>query len=346
MFTARHAHHELVWWMFLMALAALLTLLLANTPLYGIDDSNDPATPSQSATETWAEAVSQFRGAQFEAAAESFADTAGGLSEYGIVDPRQDAGLSVWNVLVTHARGDLNEAINGWQEVPLPEHAEVWRHVATAAALLELDRQEEASIALDAAWDADRENAVVHYYTALWNLNAARRSHEWLDAWTPEAFRFTSRPVVAPNSKDTYQLAAMQQFEKALELAPNIERGELLVPTTWTHEPVLRPSVDDLLRAVGGYRFEGMSHSILGTMFLDRGQMELAEEHLDQAVAHKAPVAFSYQELAEEYEELDRPFDAARAYAKSLADGSAGSGQLRAMVENLRRAVGQAWQQQ
>ncbi len=345
MFAARHAHSEMLWWMFLMALAALLTLLMANTPLYGNDVSNDPAPPAQSATESWAEAVSQFRGGKFDVAVECFADAANGLSEYGIEDPRQDAGLSVWNVLVTHAQGNLVDAIDGWQEVPLPEQAEVWRHVATAAALLELDRHEEASIALDAAWDVDRDNAVVQYYTALWNLNAARRSHEWLDAWTPDAFRFTSRPTVTPNSESTYQLAAMQQFEEALELAPNIERGELLVPTTWTHEPVLRPSVDDLLRAVGAHRFEGMSHSILGTMFLDRGQMELAEAHLDQAVAHKAPVAFSYQELAEEYEELGRPFDAARAYAKSLADGSAGSGQLRAMVENLRRAVGQAWQQ-
>lgn len=344
MYTARHAHAELVWWVFLMALATLLTMLMANTPLNGNDVERNPGPVVANATESWAEAVSQYRAGQYQVAAEHFANTEVALQEYGLQNAGQDAGLTAWNTLVIHAQGDLVTAVQAWQATPLPEGTEVWRQVAMAAALLELDRQDEASKALDAAWNADPENPVVHYYTALWNLNAARRAHQWLDAWSPDAFRFSGRPVVTPNSETTYQLAAIEQFEKAIELAPNVERGQPLVPTNWTHEPVLRPTVDDLLHALGRYPFEGMSHSILGTMYLDRGQMELAEEHLDRAVEYNAPVAFSYQELAKTYEEMDRPFDAARAYAKSIADGSAGSGQLRAMVENLREAFGQTWQ--
>lgn len=344
MFTARHAHAELGWWVFLMVLATLLTMLMANTPLNGKEIAGAPAPAMVSATESWADGVSQFRANQFEAAAKHFANTETALRDYGLQAAQQDAGLMVWNAIVTQARGDLVGAVSLWQQVPLTEGAEVWRQVAIAAALLELDRHDEASDALDAAWEADPQNAVVHYYTGLWNLDAGRRAHQWLDAWAPDAFRFTSRPAVTPNSESTYQLAAMQEFEKAIDLAPNVERGQPLVPAAWTHEPALRPTVDDLLHAMGRYRFEGMSHSILATMYLDRGQLELAEEHLDQAVANDAPVAFCYQELAQNYEEFDRPFDAARAYAKSIADGSAGAGQLRAMVENMRRAIGQAWQ--
>jgi hypothetical protein len=67
-------------------------------------------------------------------------------------------------------------------------------------------------------------------------------------------------PQVAPNTRGMYELMAMQELAKAIELAPAIDLRAPLAPAAWAAEdvqylPLVMPTVGDLLLAQGADRY-------------------------------------------------------------------------------------------
>jgi len=131
------------------------------------------------------------------------------------------------------------------------------------------------------------------------------------------------------------ELAATGAFEQAIEYAAQVDRNQPLLPPEWPLESQLLPTVGDLLLALGAEHFEATAHVTLAQMFLERSNLELAEQHLDAARARGAQVAFGYQDLTTGYEQVNRPVDAARAGLKALAYGPHERDDLARLLANL-----------
>jgi tetratricopeptide (TPR) repeat protein len=254
------------------------------------------------------------------------------------IDPNEQ----LWKILAAHRSGDAQEALLGWELVELPRETDVWRHVARGMALLQLGEIERAALALSKAEELQPDQPVVHYAMAILRLEQARTAREWYDAIGPMVVRlatFGPREVV-PNSKSMYQLAAMMEFEKALELADNLERTLVLVmPDHRVQATVALVTVGDLLEAIGADRYEGQTHNMLGMMYVERANGEAAEQHLDAAVKQGANVVYGYRDLAALYELQDRHGDAFRVHLKSLGRDPSLVRPMYKALENAAKAV-------
>lgn len=349
--TARsNAGWELIWWIALVAIAGGLALLMTSPLLAAAPviteprvEQTAPAAPRMLGPlqEAWARAVDDFRCGEPEIARQELAVALDDIGQDGPVVPGNLA-LSVWRILLDHATGQGDRAIAGWHHVLLPPRMDVWRHVALASAYLETGQLEAAADAINAGWEIDAQHPLLHYYRGLLLLEeAAAQGIEFYDAAEQGPTRLASYrpPTVMPNSASMYRLVASMQIERAIEHAGAVVRHEPLVPVQPVYESRLTPTVDDLLAAIGADRFEGDAHHVLGDLFLERGNAELAEEHFDAATGAGVRVIFGYGELAAYYESHQRSLDAARAFAKELrsspAHGSAGW----RMLANLSRAM-------
>lgn len=236
----------------------------------------------------------------------------------------------LWTILDDHQRGHPEAALAGWQQLQLPPEAEVWRALAVGVAQLQRGRLDDAGAALARAGELEPENAVVHYYLALYRLTQAHQAEDWYDAAGPQGPRLVARqlPPVVPNSKSMYELAAMMEFERAIELAPYLQIDQTLLPTELIEFDSLypclsiSPAVSDLLRALGADNFVAKAHHGLSVLHLDRGALEAAERHLDAAAATGASIVYGYDDLAAEYEAAGRHTDATRAYLKAIGKGA------------------------
>jgi hypothetical protein len=132
-----------------------------------------------------------------------------------------------------------------------------------------------------------------------------------------------------------YELAATRDLERAIETAVCFDPDVALIPEEWTTEPQLRPTVADLLLVTGATNFERNAHHMLGYLFIERGALEVAEEHLDQAKDLGAEVPYLFNDLGEEYEAEGRHADAARAYLKAVGNGPDRVGALMRFFQNL-----------
>ena len=108
------------------------------------------------------------------------------------------------------------------------------------------------------------------------------------------------------------------EFDLAVENAAAIRLDESLVPPDGPTSVAQYPTVGDLLQAIRAARFEGVAHSQLGRLCLEQGDLERAEYHLDQSVFLGLAVPLAYENLAEQYTAMERPWDAARAYYKAM----------------------------
>lgn len=311
--SSKQMQWEIIWWMVILALAALVALAMTTTPLYGqtIDKTGDrPAAMYELSM-----AVSSYRAHEFEHARWHLA-RAESLLPTGMERP----SVEVWQILTAQARGDVPATIHGWKGAVLEPTCEVWRHVGMASTLLRADRLEQAEKALDQAAELDPNNPVAYYVSGLVNLEQSRRALEYLDAVGPTWFKLAGyhRPPVLPNSRAMYQLAAMHDLERAIEEADYVYPHVSLTPSYGTLPETMQPTVADLLVAMGAENFVAESHNMLGTMYLKADQEELAEQHMDAAAGMGVRVLYGYADLAESYARQDRPADAARAYGKAF----------------------------
>ncbi|HTN74060.1 MAG TPA: tetratricopeptide repeat protein [Pirellulaceae bacterium] len=260
------------------------------------------------------------------------------VTQYELADPN----LQLWRILEQHRAGQPEEALTGWEQLALPCETEVWQQVAMALAELQLGQLEPAAEHLDRALQIEPRNPVAHYVLAILRLEQARNAKEWYDAIGPVQLRFAAyRPrEVVPNTSGMYELNAMMELEQAIAHAGDVDRTRFLLPPQ-QQLLITTPAatVGDLLVALGADKFEPQAHNVLGTMCLERGAYEQAEEHMDAAHTAGLTVVFGYQDLGAAYQREGRHAEAFRAYLKSIGNDPGVLHPLQHALENAGRAI-------
>lgn len=326
MATTYPAHRELFWWLVVLALAGFLTLCWTTASVEGAAPVWTTDTVDARSVADWRAAVAQFRAGDPGAARELLPHDA------VVVDP----ALTLWQALVTHATERGEEALARWETVSLPPESAVWQCLARVAILLEHDRLGEAELILAEAWRLAPEQPLVHYYQGLFELSSLAPWRRTL-MHAPWAAA-TNRAEVSETA-----LAAMAHLERAVALAPELDRQAWLLPVEVTAYPELRPTVADLLVALGVGNFVGDAHHLLGQMFLDQGQYEVAEEHLDAARRAGNQVVLAYEDLADAFVVEGRHRDAARVLGKTLLTPSGNLPNALKLWRQLRQAGLEEW---
>lgn len=339
----KHVGWNLFWWFLIGTLALWIVLAMTARPLYGNDGvpaATQPPVVNNMADEMTA-MVADFRAGRMTDAA-ARCDAILGMrvlaEEY---QPTWGHDVwDIWGVLLAQANGQTDEAVAGWETLDLPRDMLVWKHVALTAANLDLGRIEEAEAQLDVAWMHDGANPLVHYYTALYNLELADRGREWFDVPQRPVIQLVGyAPRAVPNTTGMFRLIAIAELERALEGAPGLVTEVPLLPPAWATEPEYCPTVADVLQAIGAGNFEVQAHHMLGDLFRADGRLELAEQHLDAVTDAGTLPVYGYDELADAYAAQGRHIDAARAYAKAVhahPGDSAAAGQV---FNQLREAL-------
>jgi Flp pilus assembly protein TadD len=226
-------------------------------------------------------------------------------------------------ILERHRTGEVEEAIAEWKQADLPRETDTWKGVALGAAYLQAGRTDEAEEWLDLALKANGDNAVAHYYVGLLRIAQADRAREWHDAIGPPAWMFIALPKIVPNTRSMYELAAMMELEKAIELAPLMNLEATLAPVSITSSEQSTPTVRDLLTALGAQRYPARAHNALAALYTDHWQLDAAERHIDAAVSERMNAPFAYRELGIALERTGRYEDAARVFMKAFRHGDA-----------------------
>jgi tetratricopeptide (TPR) repeat protein len=322
MLAQRHMHleWEIARWALIMALAAALAIVIGHQMARGDEPARLPPSIDQ-----WAIPMETAPPAVTPAA------------------PTEDAAMQLWTILEDQHAGRMDLAMVEWGRLTLPPESEVWRNVGLAQANLAMGEVATAEAALDKAAELAPDNAIVHYYLGILNLEKAWRAKDWYDpAAQPEGRLVSFGPTeVVPNTPDMYRLAAMGELELAVELADTVMLDEPLLSAEWPTSAALTPTVGDLLLATGANDFEAKAHNMLGYLHLENGAPEEAEQHMDAAADSHAIVVFAYEDLGKYYEEQGRSLDAFRAYAKLAGQGTGLVHPLGKMMENLRDAFTQ-----
>jgi hypothetical protein len=145
-------------------------------------------------------------------------------------------------------------------------------------------------------------------------------------------------PDVAPNSAEMCRLAAANELDRVIEYADRLTSSTPLIPADWTSEPALRPTIEDLLVALGVDNHVAMAHNLLAQHYLERANADLAEHHLDRAVELGANVLDAYSRLSDLFESESRHLAAARADAKAARHGRDRSGAMRHFYRHVKSA--------
>lgn len=302
---------EFVKWVILLLIAAMLALLLIpriagaeGAPGLLPDDMNEWAKPMPEAV------------------------VAPSFSEAGTSMRSNEPNQVLWRILELHRRGQVDDAIAAWDKAGAICGTEVWRNVATAAANLQAGRLQVAEEQLDAALEFDADNAVAHYYVGLLRLVQAQGAKNWFDVIGPPEIMLIALPQVAPNTRDMYELMAMQELAKAIEFSPNLDLDAPLAPYAGAtpdamYLPLVTPTVGDLIQALGADHFPARANNMLGRMCIVRGMVDEAESHLDAAAEERMNGPRDYCQLAQLLESKGRHEDAVRVYLKAFRNGDA-----------------------
>lgn len=312
----RPIYHEWETWQWagIIALAAALTLLFASA--VGATDlrTSQPQLPPAE-IQDWARPLHQD--VEVATTVERKVSQADGSAV--------DFGREVWWILQLHRARRHDQAIEAWTELSLPDvgRGETWKSIALSQALIATDRLEEAEGLLSRVLDVDPENAVAHYFRGVLRMQQASLAEEWPDFVGTKPARlvdFAPRSAaprhVVPNTRGMYELAATVELEKAIELAPGVRLDESLIAAGHL-TTALEPTVGDLLLAIGAEKFEAKAHNTLSYLCLERGALEVAEQHMDAAIRGGLTVVYGYRDLGDEYRARGQYPDAARAYLKA-----------------------------
>ena len=249
-------------------------------------------------------------------------------------------------VVEQHQRAKPHGALHTWQELSLPANVGVWRELGIAVTNMQLADLDAASLALVKAELFDPENPLVFYFRGILHLEQAFVANEYFDAIEPDTFRFASYTPGGPTlrySKSMYQLMAVQDMERAIELRHNIFQDETLLPSYLLSAENASPTVGDLLKVWKVENFAGQAHNILGNLCLERGLLEQAENHMDEAKASGASVIYGYRDLGARYEAEHRHGDAFRAYAKAVGEDPSVVAPTQGILRSIGHALGDLW---
>lgn len=343
-----HSEMELIRWFALVILAAALALLVASQASGGNHPLRDSGVPGLLPTQIdhWARPLPQTEGS-VPVTQDSALQMENSGSTYHFTTVER-----VWNALEAHRAGDPVAALEAWEAVHLPRSSQVWQQVAMSMAYLQCHMPDNAARSLAIARSIDSENPVVLYMLGILRLDQAEEALEWRDAVHPAYIRLAAQfpHEIAPNTRSMYELAAIQAFERATERAHHLRLDLPLVSADWmtpengdSFMPLEAPCVGDLLEAIGAERFLGKSHWVLGEMYVERGALDHAEEHLDAARAEQIATGIPFRKLARAYEGAGRHSDAARAYMKAMSPEAGVVGPAEKALENFRKALWGSW---
>jgi Flp pilus assembly protein TadD len=351
MFPVRHIHtraEEAIKWAAIIALAAALALSVISRSGGAVPTAADDA-PEQLpvAMDTWAQPMPQPAKGEPPKPTTATPQRDATDVDYSIEQPLARS-LKLWTILMDQRDGRTEDAVEGWTKVRLPAETAVWWHVGLAAAYLDSGRIAEAADVLLAAREIEPNHPVVHYYMGVLRLEQAANASEWNDAVGPGRVRLAAYNLygVYPNTRTMYRLAAIEELDQAILYAGDVVRGESLVSAYDDTPRPVGPTVDDLLNVIGADKFVANSHSMLGELMIDRGALEQAEAHMDEAVELGIHFPYAYEELGRQYRSVDRHGDAVRAYAKAVQQGQLGGdviGPTKQMIRSLRDAVTEGW---
>jgi hypothetical protein len=231
--------------------------------------------------------------------------------------PPAEAAERLWMIFDSHKAGRSGEALAEWNEIRLPPYAAHWRDLAMGAAYLQAGALSRAEMSFEAARQRQPENAVVAYFMGLLRLEQAaavmrvpdnlNKSHDRLVSYTPA------------EDKALYEASAIMELQWAIARAHEIRLDEPLIETDMQlEETVFVPRTVNLLAAIGGENFAGRAHHTLFGVHLRRGELEVAEQHLDQTAQSGTDVLYGYRDLAEAYLIQERHAEAVRALGKDL----------------------------
>jgi tetratricopeptide (TPR) repeat protein len=321
--------------MALMAILAIAMMLLLHVRTSGAADSQPPQFLPDVVAD-WQETVNKFRGGNFTEARDRMQSVRDRLAPWMPLEQPVDRGMLVWSALAAQACGQPDRAMIQWGHIELAGGMRAWKHLAITAIHLERGHNDDAAEELAKAQLIQPDNALVHYYLGILHLQQAENAIDWPDYVRTPTFRFAVyTPNVSPNTKGMYQLAATMELEHAINGARKID-GELpLIPMEWNTSEAFYPTVNDLLLAMGATQFEPNSHHMLAYLCLERGALEVAEEHLDRANELGISVPFIFNDLGARYETQGRNADAARAYLKGVKNGPDRVGALMRFMQNL-----------
>lgn len=321
--THMHQETELLKWMILFALAGALTLAFAAGTAGAAE-----LRPPMNEPELLAAEITELAAPM-------------GTEEAKQLDVQDDVSMRVWRALDAQHHKEFEVAIELWEDVQMPCETEVWKHVALGQAYMATGEIDEAGVALERAGQLVPENPVVHYFQGVLRLQQAYLAEEWNDAEEARTTVFVSQsPLdVAPNTKSMYRYRAMMELKSAIKFAPRLHVYKSLVPDDWPTKAAMAPIVQDLLLATGADNFAAKAHNMLGDLYLQRGSLEQAEQHMDDAVAGGLSVVYGYSELAGEYENAGRHLDAMRANLKAAQEEPSKVAPLRKAWENLRDSI-------
>lgn len=325
-----HHHWELGRWLGIVALATLLCLLLARAlGAAEIADRRPALLPTE--IHDWAQPMGESSSATLAAEPP--------LAELGRAEPQ--LAEPIWRLLELHRRRRHAEAIRGWNELTIPTEMEVWKQIALGQALLASDQFDDAEQALERALELRPKYAIASYFRGVLRLQQSYLAEEWPDYVPGRRTRLVTvtRPLVPPRTRSFYELAATQAFEQALESRSGVQWDEPLVPHEFAGMSVLEPTVRDLLAALGADLWEGKAHNALSYLYLERGALEVSENHMDRAVEEGLAVVYGYRDLGNEYQARGQHADAARAYLKAARFHSDKMGTTWDALRSLRDAL-------
>jgi hypothetical protein len=231
--------------------------------------------------------------------------------------PPAEAAARLWLTMDSHRAGCIAEALAGWEQIQLPAETAHWREIAIGAAYLHAGNLERASVHLVAARQMEPDHPLVAYFTGVLRLEQAaaigrvrdgiRSRGDLLVAYSPA------------EGKLQYRMLAIVELQNAIARAGEIRLDERLLTTDpQIEETVVVPRVGDLLFAIGAENFVGKAHHLLFGLYLDGGELTVAEFHLDRAAATGIAVLYGYQDLATAYLDQECNADAVRVAAKDL----------------------------
>jgi Flp pilus assembly protein TadD len=270
----------------------------------------------------------------------------------------------LWSALAYHRGNDPAAAREVWSRIQLPYQSEAWQYVALGVTYLQEGDCEAACMAFQVAQGWEPHNPVPFYYLGIVRLTQAQRAEAWHDGVVPGDVQFVdwvadgrvadglgrngglNSPDVVPNSKAMYEWVAMVEFTRAIELAGNVALDQPLVATArWgghqlvPENPEAAPHVGDLLAALGADNFAGKAHNTLGSMLIERGALERAEQHLDAAAATGLTIVHGYADLGAAREAAGEHQEAVRAYMKAAAHGDRSPQTTHGVLENFGKAL-------
>jgi tetratricopeptide (TPR) repeat protein len=251
-----------------------------------------------------------------------------------------DVGRELWRILQLHQDRKHDAAIQAWNNLAAPPETEAWKRIALGQALVATDRFEAAEECLASAIDMQPDNAVAHYFLGVLRMQQAYLAAEWPDVVGAKPTRLVAQTPrhVVPNTKGMYELAATVELEKAIELAAAVRLDAAILSSEHSTTTALEPTVGDLLLALGAEHFPAKAHNTLSYLFLERGALEIAESHMDDAVRGGLSVVYGYQDLGDGYHVRGQYADAARAYLKATRFSSNKLGTALDALRSLREA--------